>query len=845
MEDALAQRKTKVVQYLKQKKIWLVYFVLAFIAGVGYYIRTRNLSLLIDATTGNYFPSDPDAIGILRYVQYIVEHGRLMDIDYLRFYPSGFGGTVGSLNEFSLLTHLIAYFYQFLHFFNDAVTVQYADVIYPAVAFVIALLFFFLLVQKIFDWKVALLASAFLTVIPAYLFRTMSGVSDKEAMAMIFFYLALYSFFAFFLEKNLKKAVVFSVVAGLASGCLWWLWGGISFLLVTVGTFVFLLVLLEKLSYRNLCLYTLYLFFTLLVLYTGFPARGDVSGLLTSMTSGIMFFALAFGWLHYVIFTKNLLGLKAKITKIPHSFVTLSILLVFGVVAVTILYGYHFIPERILDVYIDMTEPFGRNRWALTVAESRQPYFVDWIVQFTWKYLYLVFGGAVLLFYEGIKHLDLKLQSHALQSDTVETVPKKRSFRSSVYTLTIAYAIFLIAFSMSRYSGSAAVFNGTSYYSILAYVGSLFVFIAYLVYTMYSYYKVNPEGYQTFIAELSLSPLFLSIFLFFLIIGARSAMRLFFVFAPITAILAAYFVFTIFSYILKFKEKLVHYGAGITLAIFIILMLNGFVEGSIAEASATGMGYNVQWQYAMDWVRENTPTDAVFAHWWDYGYYVQTGGERATVSDGGNAHPAINYFIGRHLLTGQNDTEALQILAAKNVTHVLVVSDEIGKYSAFSSIGSDANYDRFSWIPAYSLDLGQTQELDEKINLVYVGGTALDDDFVYNDILFPANQAGIGGFIVPANKDASGVVSGFEQPTAVIVYGTQFYNVPLRCLFVNGQELIFEQDGLEACLQIIPSIEGQTQNQLGGALYLSHDVWNAWFTRYYLFGDISENFKQV
>ncbi|HLC22533.1 MAG TPA: hypothetical protein VJJ79_02060, partial [Candidatus Nanoarchaeia archaeon] len=99
MEDALAQRKTKVVQYLKQKKIWLVYFVLAFIAGVGYYIRTRNLSLLIDATTGNYFPSDPDAIGILRYVQYIVEHGRLMDIDYLRFYPSGFGGTVGSLNE--------------------------------------------------------------------------------------------------------------------------------------------------------------------------------------------------------------------------------------------------------------------------------------------------------------------------------------------------------------------------------------------------------------------------------------------------------------------------------------------------------------------------------------------------------------------------------------------------------------------------------------------------------------------------------------------------------------------------------------------------------------------------
>ena len=34
--------------------------------------------------------------------------------------------------------------------------------------------------------------------------------------------------------------------------------------------------------------------------------------------------------------------------------------------------------------------------------------------------------------------------------------------------------------------------------------------------------------------------------------------------------------------------------------------------------------YNQQWQKAMNWVKENTPENSVFAHWWDYGYWVQT-----------------------------------------------------------------------------------------------------------------------------------------------------------------------------------------------------------------------------
>jgi len=39
------------------------------------------------------------------------------------------------------------------------------------------------------------------------------------------------------------------------------------------------------------------------------------------------------------------------------------------------------------------------------------------------------------------------------------------------------------------------------------------------------------------------------------------------------------------------------------------------------------------WPDAMQWVKENTPKDAVIAAWWDYGYWIGTLGERKTLAD--------------------------------------------------------------------------------------------------------------------------------------------------------------------------------------------------------------------
>ncbi len=822
-EEVLEERKNKIFNYLKGNPAILVYIILAFIAWFGFYVRTRGMQFLIDVTTNDYIPSDPDAIGILRYVNYLVENGNLMSVDYMRYYPFGFTG----IEEFQVLVYIIAWFYYILHFLNSAITVNYADVMYPAFAFVVGLLFFFLFIKKVFNWKVALLASAFLTVLPAYLFRTMAGVSDKEALAMVFFYAGLYFFIAFFSETKLWKGGLYSFIAGISVGAVWCIWGGIVFISVSIGLFMLILILLKKLSERNLWFYTIFLVTTISFLAIFFTVRASPVGILTAPISGILFLVLFLGHLHNYIYTKDIIGIKKYYEKIAifPPLLTLVLILTLGIILILIFYGSSFITERIGNLYMDLIAPFSKNRWALTVAESHQPYFTDWVSQFSMNYLVIVFFGAVFLFYE-----------------TFKTLGKK------AYYLAAAYAILLLAISLNRYSPSSTL-NGETTVSIIFYTGTILLFLIYMTYSFYMLYTKEHDSYKEFITHLSYGYLFVSIFFIFLLIGARSAMRLLFVFAPGTAIMAAFFVFFIVDYSKNFSTKPLRYGTWIVLAIFVFILLNSYSQSVIAQASSSGNGYHEQWQYAMDWVRDNTPENAVFAHWWDYGYYVQTGGERATLSDGGNANPTINYLTGRYLLTGGNDTDALQVLGSRNATHVLVVSDEIGKYGAFSAIGADANYDHYSWISSYSLDTSQTTDSENLTTLVYTGGSVLDDGFTYQETYFPAYAAAVAGFIIPLEKDNNSNFLEFQDPTAIIYYNGNYYNMPLHCVFFNGQEYVFGEEenfeGLDSCFQILPVYQSGQFNGFGAGLYLSNDVWHTWFTEHYLFGKDSEYFITV
>jgi len=61
------------------------------------------------------------------------------------------------------------------------------------------------------------------------------------------------------------------------------------------------------------------------------------------------------------------------------------------------------------------------------------------------------------------------------------------------------------------------------------------------------------------------------------------------------------------------------------------------IPGLIKPTILTGASYSPtpsdDWFHAMSWMKENTPTDSVIFAWWDYGYWIQTLGERTTLID--------------------------------------------------------------------------------------------------------------------------------------------------------------------------------------------------------------------
>jgi len=61
------------------------------------------------------------------------------------------------------------------------------------------------------------------------------------------------------------------------------------------------------------------------------------------------------------------------------------------------------------------------------------------------------------------------------------------------------------------------------------------------------------------------------------------------------------------------------------------------------------------WLDSMEWIKNNTPEDAVIAAWWDYGYWIQTKGERASLADNSTIHTSIIENFAKMLLSNPDD----------------------------------------------------------------------------------------------------------------------------------------------------------------------------------------------
>jgi dolichyl-diphosphooligosaccharide--protein glycosyltransferase len=76
------------------------------------------------------------------------------------------------------------------------------------------------------------------------------------------------------------------------------------------------------------------------------------------------------------------------------------------------------------------------------------------------------------------------------------------------------------------------------------------------------------------------------------------------------------------------------------------------------------------WPDTLKWIKDNTPKDSVVASWWDYGYWIQTLGERKTLADNATVDTHTIAKIAQMLLSSPN--EAWKMLKDMGANYVLV-----------------------------------------------------------------------------------------------------------------------------------------------------------------------------
>jgi dolichyl-diphosphooligosaccharide--protein glycosyltransferase len=76
------------------------------------------------------------------------------------------------------------------------------------------------------------------------------------------------------------------------------------------------------------------------------------------------------------------------------------------------------------------------------------------------------------------------------------------------------------------------------------------------------------------------------------------------------------------------------------------------------------------WLETLEWIKINTPENSVVAAWWDYGYWIQTLAERASLADNSTVNALIIQNIATMLLSSPDDS--WNMLKEMNADYVLV-----------------------------------------------------------------------------------------------------------------------------------------------------------------------------
>lgn len=794
----------EVINFLKENKKLLFYGALIGIILLGAWVRT----LSIQNYKGRLLGLDPYAFH--RYTEMLLDNGYLPEVDQLRYFPDGFL----TFREHHASTYFVASLYLIFSPVLGGELMDYS-IIYPVVAFIISMSFFYLMIKELFNKRTAIIATALLAFAPSYLFRTIAGFSDKENMAMIFWFSMIYFLVKSFKAKKLKKVLIHGLISGLLAGLSGLSWGGANFLFISIGLTFLILTLMDRLDNKHIitffCWYTPMLLMngSLTLRYGGFP----------SLIKRDLFLVptIAAGFIVLKVMIYELIINKLKNRKWPKSYYFALILT--AILAVSLpaiqLTGLFDIAGKTNQIIRTIIHPFGTCPFCVSVTENQAPYFydpqrgIDWWQRLQW-FIPLFITGSILLVHELLS-----------------------KFKKKSLILIIGFTVFMLFFMFSKF------INDQAYYAVNAFFESTYLYtLPLLGLLMAGFYLSHPKSRAW--SKVNPGKLLIICWFALSIIATRGAIRIIFASTPVFVLVGAYAITRSADLIKKRTDDKLYTAIPYLIAGLVIYW--GF-----STVSATAIGYwpslTDDWADSMAWIRNNTDPGAVFTHWWDYGYWVQTMGERATTVDGGNYRVDWDEIIGGQTFSGYNMTEVYHSLdyfknnqTGQRPNYLLIVDDDVLKYVQMANIGGRPGY----YSPfIYKQRIENTIYQAENFSTMLVfnqatGPGQVGEDLVIDNLLFPSEQSYIVNVLIPMNEEQE-----FGQPLGLLynAYTGERVVAPYNCICQQNQgctEFNYSKS-LPACVEFVP----------GGLIHIPSNLKDRFMTHLYLLNESIPGFKLV
>jgi dolichyl-diphosphooligosaccharide--protein glycosyltransferase len=498
-------------------------------------------------------------------------------------------------------------------------------IIYPAIVGALIVLVMFFIGKELFGYKAGLFSSFFLATVPAAITRTSAGFFEKESVGGLFIALTIY----FFIRAYKRKSPISGILAGISFGLMSISWGGGQFIYLLLAIFTILILLFNRDVDKLMCSF----------------APMTVLGLFIS---------------HMVPYHINIYS-------------TAGMSIVLALLLLLVRYA---------------TERFN------LIKKEQLTYFTPSLIllAFVGVLIGSMFSDTLYGFVMGVGTI-LKLRQGVIGSTVAEQSPGDWS------------AIFGV--TGTQYASSAM-----PTLSFISGYFALYIFMSFGLFLLF--YRVYKT--RDWILLLPIIWFFSSIWAVFYMI------RLVYILGFSSALLSGYLFYELFRYARKIEIKkpnlsiklgFLNEKMGIlSLIVIIITLITIIIHTSNAYTYGNGLGpsicfpkdkpcliinpdnsYNFTegqpWYEAMDYLRTNTSINDSILSWWDFGYWFQTRGERASVADGGNINGTVNYELAEWFTDKpEHWNNWTKWLKYHKVGVILMDYTLPGKYGAISKIAS-------------------------------------------------------------------------------------------------------------------------------------------------------------